>query len=144
MQQLSDAALGAGRISFKGPPPDPRLQTKQRKDDAMDKQKTDCRMAFRATTPEKERIERIAKECGLTTSEYLRQRALGFEPRAVPPDALFAFCEKLDAFTEPPFSQEVNKCALMVLTEIDKWLVAPGKEAMSEWQPQASGQSKCG
>ena len=108
----------------------------------MKKQKTDCRMVFRATTPEKERIERIAKRCGLTTSEYLRQRALGYEPRAVPPNALFTFCEKLDALTEPPFSQEVNGSALATLANINKWLVAPGKEVMSEWQPQASGRSE--
>ena len=108
----------------------------------MKKQKTDCRMVFRATTPEKERIERIAKRCGLTTSEYLRQRALGYEPRAVPPDALFVFCEKLDDLTELPFSQEVNKSALIALENINKWLVAPGKEVMSEWQPLASGLSE--
>ncbi len=105
----------------------------------MKKQKTDCRMVFRATTPEKERIERIAKQCGISVSEYLRQRALGYEPRAVPPDALFIFCEKLDALTEPPFSQEVNKSALTTLNMINEKLVAPGKEVMNEWQPLASG-----
>lgn len=105
------------------------------------KDKSETRMVFRATASEKERIEQIAKRCGLTTSEYLRQRALGYEPREVPPDALFAFCEKLDALTEQPFSQEVNKSAIITLENINKWLVAPGKEAMSKWQPQASGRS---
>ena len=105
----------------------------------MKKQKTDCRMVFRATTPEKDKIERTAKRCGLTTSEYLRQRALGYEPRAVPPDALFVFCEKLDALTEPPFSQEVNKSALTTLNMINEELVAPGKEVINEWQQQVSG-----
>jgi hypothetical protein len=107
----------------------------------MKKQKTNCRMVFRATASEKEKIERIAKRCGLTTSEYLRQRALGYEPRAVPSDALFVLCGKLDALTEPPFSQDVNNSAMDVLNKINAELIAPGKEVMSEWQPQASGRS---
>ena len=141
MYKLSGCSTGGRLYLLNGTPPAPRLH-KHGKDDAMRKEKTDCRMVFRATTPEKEKIERIAKRCGISVSEYLRQRALGYEPRAVPPDALFVFCEKLDALTEPPFSQEVNKSALIALENINKWLVAPGKEVMSEWQPLASGRSE--
>ena len=60
-------------------------------------------MAVRLTESEKKKIEAAAAKCGLTVSEYMRQRALGFEPKAVQPDAYFVLCEKLDRLTEPPF-----------------------------------------
>ena len=48
----------------------------------------DVRIAVRVTAKEKERIQAKARKCGLSTTEYIKQRALGYEPRAVPPDAL--------------------------------------------------------
>ena len=52
----------------------------------MKRQET--RIFARITPKEKERINDLAKQCRLTTNEYLRQRALGYEPDSVPPDAL--------------------------------------------------------
>ena len=48
----------------------------------------DVRIAVRVTVKEKGRIQAKARKCGLSTTEYVKQRALGYEPRAVPPDAL--------------------------------------------------------
>ena len=106
--------------------------------------KEDIRIVARVTKKEKERISSIAKKCGLSTTEYIRQRALGFEPRSVPPDTLFAFCEKLDALIEPPFSTDVNAAALALLKDISGTLIAPRKENMRKWQPQAFGPSEDG
>ena len=106
--------------------------------------KQDTRIVARVTQKEKERVNSLAKACGLSTTEYIRQRALGFEPRSVPPGALFAFCEKLDALVEPPFSTEVNAAALALLKDISGTLIAPRKENMQKWQPQDSGPSKDG
>ena len=108
----------------------------------MKRQET--RIFARITPKERERINDLAKPCGLTTNEYLRQRALGYEPHTVPPDALFRFCERLDALTEAPFSTEVNAAALTLLKDISKELIAPGKEDVRKWQPQAFGRSKDG
>ena len=106
--------------------------------------KQDTRIVARVTQKEKERINSIAESCGLSTTEYIRQRALGFEPRSVPPGALFVFCEKLDALVEPPFSAEVNAAVLALLKDISGTLIAPRKENMRKWQPQDSGLSKDG
>ena len=106
--------------------------------------KQDTRIVARVTQKEKERVNSLAKACGLSTTEYIRQRALGFEPRSVPPGALFVFCEKLDALVEPPFSAEVNAAALALLKDISGTLIAPRKENMRKWQPQDSGPSKDG
>ena len=40
---------------------------------------------FTVTPAEKRKLERLAEACGLSQGEYLRQRALGFAPRAFPP-----------------------------------------------------------
>ena len=101
--------------------------------------KEDIRIVARVTQKEKDRISDLAKRCGLSTTEYLRQRALGYEPKPVPPDALFHFCEKIDALIEPPFSAEVNKAAMTLLKEITKEIILPRKEDTRRWQPQVSG-----
>lgn len=106
--------------------------------------KEDIRIVARVTRREKERITAYAKRCGLSTTEYLRQRALGYEPKGAVPDALFHFCEKLDALTEQPFSAEVNKAAIMLLQDISAELITPRKENMCKWQPQAFGPSEDG
>ena len=108
----------------------------------MKRQET--RIFARITPKEKERINNLAKQYGLTTTEYLRQRALGYEPKPVPPDALFHFCERLDAVIEQPFSAEVNTAALTLLKDISAELITPRKENMRKWQPQVSGPSKDG
>ena len=64
--------------------------------------KQDIRIVARVTQKEKDRISDFAKRCGLSTTEYLRQRALGYEPKPTPPDALFHFCERLDPPTLIP------------------------------------------
>ena len=97
----------------------------------MSKRKEPPRVAIRVTGKEKEKIFRLAEKCGLSASEYARQRALGYEPRAVLPDAFFVFCEKLDALTEAPFSKEVNKAALKLIRDMDATLISPGKEDVS-------------
>lgn len=55
----------------------------------------DVRIAVRVTAIKKEKIQAKARKCGLSVTEYVKQRALGYEPRTVPPDALFACLEKL-------------------------------------------------
>ena len=44
---------------------------------------------LRVTPEEKRRMAAAARRCGLSLSEYLRQRAVGYEPRWHPPERLF-------------------------------------------------------
>ena len=108
----------------------------------LSKRKEAPRLSIRVTSKEKDSIFRLAEKCGLSASEYTRQRALGYEPRAVLPDAFFVFCEKLDSLTESPFSKEVNKSALKLIRDMNAALISPGKERDATWLPQASGPSE--
>ena len=84
----------------------------------IENRKPRTRIEVRLTEKQKEQIERAAKKCGITASEYLRQRALGGEPEAVLPDAFFVCCEKLDRLTRAPYAKDVNDAALAVLTDM--------------------------
>lgn len=55
---------------------------------------------IRVSEKEKNLIERNAKKCGLSVSEYLRQRALGYMPKAVLPEVFFSFNDKLDDYNK--------------------------------------------
>lgn len=91
------------------------------------------------TAAEKRRIKKNAALCGLKQSEYIRQRALGYAPKAVPPDAFYHFCEKVDALCEKPFSPQVNEKALSLLEKMESIYITSDKEVVQEWQPPVSG-----
>ena len=47
----------------------------------------------RVTVTEKKKVTMLARKCGLSLSEYLRQRALGYEPGGHPPTEVFESCQ---------------------------------------------------
>ena len=54
----------------------------------------------RVSVTEKRKMTLMAKRCGLSLSEYLRQRALGYEPGGHPPKEAFDVLDKLDEIAE--------------------------------------------
>ena len=88
-------------------------------------------LVIRVTGKEKRFIERTALQCGFTVSEYLRQRALGYKPRAIQPGVFNDFygtlCD-LIYFPENKISEEVERKILLLLDRIDKEFLTPGKE----------------
>ena len=99
----------------------------------------ETRIAFRLKQKEKQIITAKAKKCGLSTTEYVKQRALGYEPRAVPPDALFKFLEKIGNLEDKSSSPALNAETKKLLTDIANTLLLPGKDGDSLFQLQDSG-----
>ena len=60
----------------------------------------------RVTVTEKKKVTMLAKKCGLSLSEYLRQRALGYEPGGNPPKEVFDILDKLDEIAESCSARE--------------------------------------
>lgn len=87
----------------------------------------DIRIAVRVTAKEKEKIQSKARKCGLSTTEYVKQRALGYEPRGIPPDALFLCLEKLSDLADKVSSPKLDKEIGDVLKEITAAFLLPGK-----------------
>ena len=55
---------------------------------------------IRVTVTEKKKVTMLAKKCGLSLSEYLRQRTLGYEPGGHPSKEVFDVLDKLDDIAE--------------------------------------------
>ena len=99
-------------------------------------------------------LTRLAESCGLSQSEYIRQRTLGYAPRTVLPDVFFDFyqtlCRLCDEVADK-VSPETERKLLEVVDEIQRQLLLPEKSTtaqirkeMMTWQQQASGPSKDG
>ena len=78
----------------------------------------------RVTPSEKQKIEHTAKKCGLSVSEYIRQRCLGYAPREIPPDTYYELCRKLDYIRDLGNSDAI----LALMDEMRKELFLPGKD----------------
>ena len=113
-----------------------------------------ARIELRVTQSEKNRITRLAESCGVSQSEYIRQRTLGYSPRTVLPDVFFDFyqtlCRLCDEVADK-VSPETERKLLEVVDEIQRQLLLPEKSTtaqirkeMMTWQQQASGPSKDG
>ena len=88
---------------------------------------------IRVSEKEKNLIERNAERCGLTVSEYLRQRALGYMPRAVLPEVFFSFNDKLDALCvvcEGKISVDTEEKIISLIEEITAELILQQKERL--------------
>lgn len=90
-------------------------------------------MVIRISEKEKTLIERNAEKCGLSVSEYLRQRALGYMPRAVLPEVFFSFSDKLDELCiacEGKITQDTEDRIIALIDEITAELILPQKERL--------------
>ena len=113
-----------------------------------------ARIELRVTQSEKDKIARLAESCGLSQSEYIRQRTLGYAPRTVLPDVFFDFyqtlCRLCDEVADK-VSPDTEQSLLEAVDEIQRQLLLPEKSStaqirkeMMTWQQQASGLSKDG
>lgn len=104
-----------------------------------------ARIDIRVKPKDKNKIKRLAEKCNLSISEYLVQRALGYEPIMVLPDVFFDFYNKLcELCNTAGFTPETENKLLSLIDEIHSKLLLPRKEDMRKWQPPDSGLSKTG
>ena len=89
--------------------------------------KNDPTITFRLDRRDKEQIQAKARKCGLSITEYVKQRALGYEPRGIPPDALFLCLEKLGELESKTGSPELDEEIHIVLKQIAAEFLLPGK-----------------
>ena len=78
----------------------------------------------RTTPAEKQQIERKARKCGLSVSEYVRQRCLGYALREIPPDIYYELCRKLDEARRLGSDDAI----LDLMDEMRKELILPGRD----------------
>lgn len=83
---------------------------------------------FEATEAQKRKIKKNAALCGMRQGEYILRRALGYEPKAVQPNALFILLEKIGDLESKSTSVELNAEIEELLKEITAVLLLPGRE----------------
>ena len=79
----------------------------------------------RVTPQEKNRIEANAKKCGLSISEYIRQRSIGFVPREVPPRTYYELCRRLERVMDDPGCSDLIPS---VLDDLRAAVILPGRD----------------
>ena len=113
-----------------------------------------ARIELRVTQSEKNKIAKLSESCGLSQSEYIRQRTLGYAPRTVHPDVFFHFyqmlCRLCDEVADK-VSPDIERRLLETVDEIQRQLLLPEKSSAKQickevttWRQQASGPSKDG
>ena len=94
----------------------------------------------RVTEKEKIRIKNKADKCGLTISEYLRKRALGYSPKALLPESFYEFSVKLSNLYEQidkDYSTELEEKILSLIDEIQLKLLTPERKDETTGPPQS-------
>ena len=99
-------------------------------DDAIIKEK-EVRIVSRVSETEKKKIESLADKCGLSISEYVRKRALGYEPKTVLPDVFFNFYEKLCELINGYNDAQFKTKALSLFDEIHNEFFTEKKQPAS-------------
>ena len=87
---------------------------------------------IRITEKEKLRMETTAKKCGLSLSEYLRKRGLGYEPKPLCDDAALALYCKLCEISNLPLQPDTEAVLLAILNELQQNLFLPKKQRQKE------------
>ena len=107
-----------------------------------------CRLDLRVSPKEKEKIRDLANSCGITTSEYLRKRALGYAVKAAPPDAFYHFIRNMGRLLKVVPTAKVEAEALKLFDEVRAIFEEGAKqnkreitEEMEQWLAQDFGPS---
>ena len=102
-----------------------------------------AQILIRAKPKQKEKIKCLAAKCNLPVSEYMLQRALGYEPRALHPDAFYDLYGKLCELcnVDDLLLPTTQTALLKLIDRIHSELLLPRKENLKLWQPQDSGPS---
>ena len=101
------------------------------------------RLYTRVTPAERKKVHSLAKRCGLSVSEYIRQHALGFAPREIKPEIFYELIRRIEALYGETRSEAVSEELLSLLKDIRVELVLPGKDKeVKVWPPLDSGPLK--
>ncbi len=93
--------------------------------------KKESTITIRLNEKDKKKIKSLAKRCGLSVSQYVKQRALGYEPRGLPPDVLFCLIEKIGALEKKTHLSKTDDEIRVLLSDITESLLLPQREVVS-------------
>ena len=104
----------------------------------MNKEKSK-QINIRATEREIETIKRNAARCGMSVTQFLILRGLGFIPKPMPPAAYYHFIERIDSLRDYSISSELDNQISSLVNDIRNVMVDMRKEDLKQWLSQVSG-----
>ena len=87
---------------------------------------------IRVTEKEKAQLDKLAQKCGLSLSEYLRKRGLGYEPGPFLDDRFYAVYAKLCEISNRPLQPETEAVLIAILNDLQQNLFLPRKQKQKE------------
>ena len=90
------------------------------------------RIEIRVTGREKEKLESYAEYCGLSLSEYLRKRGLGYAPGPLLDDRFYAVYSKLCEISNLPLNAEAEAALMAIINDLQQNLFLPRKQSAKE------------
>ena len=101
---------------------------------------------IRVTEKEKAQLDRLAQKCGLSLSEYLRKRGLGYEPGPLLDNRFYDVYAKLCEISNLPLQPEAETELTAIFNDLRQNLFLPQKQTQREiieevamWRLQDSG-----
>ena len=102
---------------------------------------------IRVTEKEKAQLDFLAQKCGLSLSEYLRKRGLGYEPGPLLNGRFYEVYSKLCEISNLPLTPETEAVLISILNDLQQNLFLPRKQTQKEiieevamWRLPDSGQ----
>jgi hypothetical protein len=87
---------------------------------------------IRVTEKEKQTLDSLAAKCGLSLSEYLRKRGLGYEPGPLLDDRFYAVYSKLCDISNLPLQPDTEAVLPTILLDLRQNLFLPRKQTAKE------------
>ena len=87
---------------------------------------------IRVTEKEKQTLDGLAAKCGLSLSEYLRKRGLGYEPGPLLDDRFYAAYSKLCEISNLPLQPDTEAVLIAILNDLQQNLFLPRKQKQKE------------
>ena len=87
---------------------------------------------IRVTEKEKQTLDGLAAKCGLSLSEYLRKRGLGYEPGPLLDERFYAMYSKLCEISNLPLQPDTEAVLVAILTDLQQDLFLPRKQKQKE------------
>jgi hypothetical protein len=87
---------------------------------------------IRVTEKEKAQLDKLAQKCGLSLSEYLRKRGLGYEPGPLLNGRFYEVYSILCEISNLPLQPDTEAVLITILNDLQQNLFLPRKQAQKE------------
>ena len=94
---------------------------------------------IRVTEKEKAQLDKLAQKCGLSLSEYLRKRGLGYEPGPLLNDRFYDMYSKLCEISNLPLNTDTEALLISILNDLQQNLFLPRKQVQKEIVEEVNG-----